>query len=182
VKTLPILLLLVASSLAIAQDIVPVPRPQPIGYAPSRNATTVSVKWFFYAEYLEKLIAQKDAEIAQLRSAPPDPTIATKLSSIEGKVDEIVAIKPAIAAIIVPGYTTVQVGTVFSLQARHDGSPGGVTYQWYRNGVKLEGRTESKLQFAAATFDDAAVYRVTVQSSVRTIECIFTLTVIPPIP
>lgn len=70
------LAVLIVSSLT-AQTVVPVPRPNPLGYQPSPSASTVSVKWFHYAVYLE-------SEIARLKSASSEiTTVIQRLDKID---------------------------------------------------------------------------------------------------
>jgi hypothetical protein len=62
-----LLSLLLFPIICLAADPTPVARPQPLSYAPSPSATTLTVKWYYYAVYLEQLVAARNQEIATLK-------------------------------------------------------------------------------------------------------------------
>jgi hypothetical protein len=71
---------------------------------------------------------------------------------------------PASLTILQPASLTVTAGNsaTFSLIAT---GIGGLTYQWYRNGVIMPGETNSTLTFSTVLADNGNTYRVTVTDS-----------------
>lgn len=65
------------------------------------------------------------------------------------------------------GKLRLQPGEALELEAAAEGRPP-MTYQWFRNGVDLPGRTRSVLELPAVVLDDAGAYGVRVTSGGRT--------------
>ncbi|HEX7861772.1 MAG TPA: immunoglobulin domain-containing protein [Verrucomicrobiae bacterium] len=75
----------------------------------------------------------------------------------------LLQVSPAITILEPPTGTNVTSGESVNLKVKA-GGPGAMSYQWYRDGVKLNGKTGSELIIANATLADAGTYTVEIIS------------------
>lgn len=136
---------------AFAADPLPVARPQPFGYKYSASTKTVTLQWVFYAEYLEALLANRNAEIAVLKAQPS--------SDLTAKVDALLARPTNVGLAVVMAKT----GANVSLVATCDGNPP-FAYKWTKNGQTLATTTaEHKLPNVSTA--DQGIYTVTISNA-----------------
>lgn len=68
------------------------------------------------------------------------------------------------------------------LRATATDTIGEVSYQWYFNGVELEGETGSTLELPSVDYDDAGVYSVEISDDADSSTVAFTLVVVESLP
>ena len=95
--------------------------------------------------------------------------------------DNIQIRKPVLSADIT-GPTLVAQGTDVILGTDLTEVTGDPAYQWYYNGVALEGETEATLTLLDVVIDDSGVYSVEITDAANTVTVAYTLTVVESLP
>lgn len=189
---------------ALGQEPPPVARPQPTTYAPAANATTVSVKWFSYAAYLEKEIAWLKSQPAPTGSSGSADVIARldaidkntaalagNFYSIKTNVENTLGLAKDTNALLhstPPSVVTISTLPVDAVAVGRDvtysvvevnGTPAP-TLQWFKGGDAIPGATAKTLTLANVALTDAATYKVVATNAAGSAEAQTKLDVFQP--
>lgn len=93
-----------------------------------------------------------------------------------------VQIRPPVLAADISGPGMVAQGSTVNLRTELTESVGDATYQWFYNGVELEGETDAALQLLDVVIEDSGVYSVEVTDAGGTATAAFTLLVVEALP
>ena len=119
-------------------------------------------KYFFRLNFIEGS-GGAHAEVAWKKSTDPDPAIGSpEISSAFLSVEYT----DTLSFRIQPTNVTTFEGQVVNFTSEAIGFPGGVTYQWFENGIAIDGAVTQNYQIASATeiIHNGNVYTVVVTS------------------
>jgi hypothetical protein len=131
------------------------------------SAAAISYQWFQNDSAVEGATGST-FHIASASNANAG-SYTVRVSNMAGFVMSTAAavqILPSITILEPPTSTNLNTGGQVKLTVKASG-PSGMSYQWYRDGVKLSGKTSSELTIENASTADAGVYTVEVSSTVE---------------
>lgn len=127
------------------------------------NSSSVAVQFVGGGDlHLRGIQAPLFGAAATLSTVPMDIDGELRVKPYMG-ADEVI---PTILFVQQPESQYVCYGQNFSMTTIADVTPGAtISYQWYKDGVELIGRTSAQLAFQNASYDAAAVYTCVVSAS-----------------
>jgi hypothetical protein len=133
----------------------------------ARGSGVLSYQWFLNGSAINGATGAS-FEIASA-SASNAGSYSVRVSNLIGSATSAAAavrVFPAITILQAPASTNVTSGGELRLSVQAAG-PASLAYQWYRNNVKLGGKTSAELVIASATTADAGSYTVEISSIVQ---------------